>query len=107
MLAWRIYYADGTTFDSSMGGPDDAPAWGVIVIVQPSIHGGARPLDGQRYYIYEDGRWIGASWDGILDKLAHRIKFSGFLVGRWVHDAVYLDVWKRMKSDPDFFGGAA
>jgi len=33
-MNWRIYYEGGSTFDESMGSPSDAPATGVVAIVQ-------------------------------------------------------------------------
>lgn len=30
MSAWRIFYADGNSFSSADGAPEDAPRWGVI-----------------------------------------------------------------------------
>jgi len=31
-ITWRIYYADGSTFDNTQGNPEDAPTTGVIAI---------------------------------------------------------------------------
>ena len=105
MVAWRVYYGDGSTFDSSMGEPDDAPAWGGVRVLQHGVDGGGAAVDGCDFYVYESGRWIGADLAGIFDKLANRIPFSGFIAGRWVHDLTYREVFKRSSQDDDFFAG--
>ncbi len=104
MIQWRIYYSDGSTFDSSQGIPDDAPAFGVAVIVQLADNGRLRDsVHSGDYYVYtESGFWVGADLSGLLDRLANRIPFSGFLVGRWDPQDEYFAILRKAEKDPDF-----
>ncbi len=54
---WRIYYADGSTFDSSMGGPEDAPVENVQIIAE--LRDGRRIAHSlaEDYYIWDGEKW--------------------------------------------------
>ena len=68
-MDWRIYYADGSTFDSSMGEPHEAPSLGFVAVV--AYH----PVTGKRYiqqswdyYFYHtDFEWWGLDTRGLVD----------------------------------------
>lgn len=71
MALWRIYYADGSTFE---GRPEDAPGVGVIVIAQHDPHSGRELLhgDGPRvvdWYWWEDGSWLCGDMAGLVQYL--------------------------------------
>jgi len=104
MVRWRIYYSDGTTFDSTQGSPDEAPAFGVQVILQLSDGGRRREsVSNADYYVYTpSGFWVGADLTGILDRLANRLPFSGFLIGRWDPRDEFLGILRTSEKDPDF-----
>ena len=104
MLRWRIYYSDGSTFDSSQGTPDEAPAFGVAVILQFSDNDRRREaLCGADYYLCtSSGVWVGADFAGLLDRLIHRLPFSGFLVGRWDPRDQYFAILRTAEKDSDF-----
>lgn len=109
MLDWRIYFADGNTFDSTQGAPEDAPALGVVAIVcrDPDPHGAGRyvlhgggsrrtPMD---YYWFDNGEWYGGDLFGLFDFLMRRsrVKF-----GRTISNATFAAIIKRATDDPDF-----
>ena len=62
-MTWKIYYANGTTFDSTQGGPEDAPTIGVIVIKQKRLDGKWEMSAYRDYYIWE-GEWWNADAPG-------------------------------------------
>lgn len=103
--AWRIYYDDDSTFDSSQGGPGDAPAWGALCVVQPDPAVGRvvmwHPEKGYFVWCREHGEWDVKDFAGLLDCLAN---FPGCVVriGRGVPNAVFRAVYARAASDPDF-----
>ena len=113
-MLWRIYYGDGTTFDSTQGA-DNAPALNVQAIVQrdPSPHGVGRFVihgGGQRpnrapidYYCYdsEQGIWQGCDFFGLWDYLA-RPGWKKVLFGRTVRDEVYQRIITAAGEDKDF-----
>lgn len=60
-MNWRVFYADGTVYDSAEGNPQDAPGLGVIVIVQEHKDKQERPYLQHMtdYYIWLGDRWLG------------------------------------------------
>ena len=59
MSDWRIYYHDGSTFDSTQGVPNDAPPTGVVCIIQFSREMGREILN----------RWDCYFWDSVEECL--------------------------------------
>jgi len=107
-LLWKIYYGDGSTFTNLQGSPDEAPPFGVQFILQLCDEGRWREtLHEADYFVMgEDDVWIGSDITGILDRLAHRIPFSGFLVGRWIGHDAFMKLNKVVQQDKDFPGAA-
>ena len=104
MVSWKIYYSDGSTFDSTQGEPDEAPAFGALVIVQFYNDGRSKNLlTGGDYYVFlESGSWVGCDLTGLVDRLAHRLPFKGFLVGRWVDVDSYHAIVARADKEVNF-----
>lgn len=104
MVDWRIYYGDGSTFDSSQGSPLHAPALNVQCIVQPDPDVGRHVVSKFAYYWW-DGEWYGGDLFGLHDYLMRpgpkTVKF-----GRTVSNAEYRAVVRRAAADPDFTPGA-
>lgn len=104
---WRIYYDDGSTFDSTEGEALEAPALGVLVIRQPpgDDERGATVVSLWDFYLYHrpSRRWWGVDSFGVVDQLAHRWQdFGGLVVGRMATPGVYQDALNRATADPDF-----
>jgi hypothetical protein len=100
VILWRVYYGDGTTFDSDMGEPQDAPCTNVQVIAEPHPEVGRRLWQKCDYYWY-DGFWWGGDIVGFLDYLMWPgLKVVKF--GRAIHLAEFRDIYVRAKVDPDF-----
>ena len=108
---WRIYYDDGSTFDSRDGQPWQAPGHGVICIVQPDPHPpnysvNTQVLRGHPYYWYhvEWGYWMHSDRDGALDQLTADRKnvVCALKQGRWASYADYDAIVTRALADPDF-----
>lgn len=105
MISWRIYYDNGVTFDSSQGSPKDAPAWGVLCIVQLDETVGRHimwhPEKGFYVYAEEHGEWDIKDFTGLLDFLAN---FPGCIVkmGRGVPNHKFSETYARAAADPGF-----
>ena len=99
---WRIYYDDGSVFDSTDGGPDDAPAVGVQCIVEPDEVAGRAVLNSFDWYYFhtDSGMWWGSDLYGMLDKLLNRIPITGICSGRNCKN--YREILDRAVADPDF-----
>lgn len=107
MIDWRIYYADGSTFDSARGGPEDAPARGVLIIVQRDrVHNVQRLMEGALYYYRDDGqdaRWYAATEYGALRQfILYPRQCRRLLDGETVSNPVWADIYRRATTDPDF-----
>lgn len=104
VVKWRVYYADGSTFDSLLGGPELAPCTGVLHIVGKERKPGEGPyiVSGKDYYWHDSNEWWGGDLFGLYDYLARPgLKVAKF--GRTVANQEWLDAYHRAHSDPDFF----
>jgi hypothetical protein len=102
---WKIYYADGTTYNSLDGGPDQAPAIGVQVIIQRDKNHGIKYVSGGDYYLWDD-RGEGAEWWAadeaglILYIIEPGIKV--IKLGTHITPSRFSEIIGAAKSDPDF-----
>lgn len=103
MPAWRIYYSDGSTFDSTMGAPHEAPAEGFVCAVGYD-EGGQRYImhrwDFYRYDVESD-QWWGMDLFGLMDNLRRNTVYA-FKEGRTVTRTVWQEIIGRASNDPDF-----
>ncbi len=104
MLSWRIYYGDGSTFDSSQGAPEGAPSFDVQAVVQPHEDTGRQILSGFDFYYYHHGlsEWWGGDLQGVLDMILHNQPVWAFKQGRNAALSRYRGILERANTDPDF-----
>lgn len=109
MVAWRIYYDDGATFDSDDGDPQDAPSFGVLCIVFPDAEVGRLVMQGWDWYFYHptEENWWGCDIYGLLDRLLHNLPMVAVKQGRSAPTQVWRAVLKSATTDPDFPGKSA
>jgi hypothetical protein len=95
---YRIYYDDGKTYS---GKPFDAPALGVVVIVEKDAEHGRRIVSGGDYFVYRDDRWFAVDFIGMLDYLiqpgAKRV-----LIGRMISNERWNQIYNAAENDTDF-----
>lgn len=102
---WRIFYSDGSTFDSTMGAEQDAPSRGFICCVGFREGGGRYITAGMEWYTFDsDSRewWGFRTLDGLIDYLCEHNGCAGFAQGRTVRDTVFSDLMTAADRDPDF-----
>lgn len=102
MPAWRVYYGDFSTFDSDDGGPDRAPATGVVAIAQPPTRGPRAEFDSDFYWWHHGlERWVGGD---IYGRLQHELApgWKRVLMGETVEPDVYNRIVNAALADPDF-----
>ena len=104
MLAWRIYYADGSTFSSVEGTPHEAPAFGVQAVCQPEPDVGLETLHAFDYYAYMGGVWLGfCGHDALVDHVtAYAPDIEALKVGRQIPRQQYQAIMRFALHDPDF-----
>ena len=103
-MDWRIYYDDGSTFDSGMGAPQDAPSYGVVAICTKDESLGRMVVNGFDFYCFqtESEEWFGCDQWGMVDKLLHNMPFSAWKMGRTVRTEEFNRIIAAACSDPDF-----
>lgn len=102
-MIWTVFYHDGSTFSDEDGGPEDAPAWGVIAIVQRSRAVQYQVLEGEHYYIWRtgeiyvsswhpiDGKWYAVTQDAFW-KYMGESGYKRVLFGEYISDEQYNDI---------------
>lgn len=97
-MRYRIYYADGSTFD---GSPSGAPSLGVVCIVQPDPDVGRHVLSGFDYYWPADGAWWGGDLFGLFQYLIEP-GLKKVLFGRTISNRAFREILKAACEDRDF-----
>ena len=108
-MEWRIYYGDGSTYDSSQGPPASASGYNVQAIIQPdrSRPGGnvgtvVLHLHDWYYYRRDSGMWCGGDLTGLLDQLLSRSPIEAVCQGRLIPRNQFDQIIARAMNDPDF-----
>lgn len=100
-MRWRIYYADGSTYSSEDGPGEEAPPYGMQVILQADEVTGTRRLRYGDFYTYhaEADEWMAHDLPGMIFQMTDRgyIKHGA---------AIPVDQWRAIYAaacdDPDF-----
>jgi hypothetical protein len=99
---WRIYYANESIYSSEDGGPETAPARGVIAILQPNEdQRGWHVLQQTDYYLWRDdwgGTWQGADRQG-RDFYLHDPGWKRVLFGESVPNSIYERITQRALAE--------
>lgn len=98
-IRFRIYYADGTTYD---GPVDHVPIWEVLVIVERDPMHGRKLVSSGDYYIYDNARWIACDLMTVWQYLARPGMLKRVLVGVMVDSERWQETMRRARYDPDF-----
>lgn len=72
-MKWRVYYTDGTFFDSSMGTWRDVPPFGIAGILQNAPDSGRAFVLGVDFYWFDEDAdcWNGGDYAGLLDHMSN------------------------------------
>ena len=132
MILWRVYYADGSTFDNYQGTPLQVPAYGVICILYRD-EVVERIISHRRdfyYWVPTGSQWWGSDSFGMLDQMSlrglvsrdgdqwfylhhdrrmerepliYRLIDDGYVkLGRSVSNTTFREIMERAHADPDF-----
>lgn len=105
-MEWRVYYDDGSTFDSDDGSVQDVPALGVQAVVChdrcPDSATGRMVAHRFDFYWYEGPEWFGGDLFGLFDYLVRpgmkKVVFGRSMAVTSEHQRI-ID---RACGDPDF-----
>lgn len=110
-MAWRIYYADGTTYSDEDGPVECAPGVGAQVVLQRSKTVEVERLYYKHHYVWSHqyGCWLGlgdqrAPGDGLFG-LVHYLMTPGWkkvVSGESLPYEVFERILERALRDPDF-----
>lgn len=100
-LQWRLYYEDGTTYDNLQGDEFNAPAVGLICIVNKDEQHGTNLVALNDYYWFRNNMWFGGDKFGLYDYLC-QMGQKKVVFGRTVSNERYHEVIKQATNDPDF-----
>ncbi len=98
---WKVYYANGSTFDSNDGHWEDKPGWGFLAVVyfrpdsdEPKIGGrGWEIASGDSFYIrYEDNTILSIDRNDLMDYIVNELGLVG--VGRLVSQVEFKRVFR-------------
>jgi hypothetical protein len=93
---YRIYYADGSTYEGEDGPPTGDRARHVQAILQDDRYVGVHGLTQSSAYGWRDGEWIGLDWFDVWDFLLD----SGIIVfGSTVRREEYKAIMDRVNAD--------
>lgn len=98
MTDFRIYYDGGETYS---GDPFNAPAFGVLVIVQRNETHLKRLVSGGDYFVWRDGEWYSCDYIGMVDYLQQPGP-KRVLFGRMVDREYFYSIARKAEKDPDF-----
>lgn len=100
-MKFKVYYSNGTTCSSDEYTPETLPARDVQVIVQDDPDVGWATTHTRDYYLWRDGRWVGADIFGLWDYLS-RPGWKRVLFGRTLLRDEFNEVYQRAKADKNF-----
>ena len=106
MLKWRIYYGDGSTFDSNDGSVYDAPGIDVQAVAyhtpDPQHSTGRIPIFRFDFYwwVPETEEWYGGELFGLFDYLV-RPGPKKVIFGRTIDTATHQAIVNLACEDPD------
>lgn len=98
-MEWIVWYDDGSSFDASQGGPEDAPRSGVICISVKSYEHGRIIWVGHDYYWWTEEGWASGDAEGLCDYLDQSGKHKVRLKGRSVPATRFHRVYKAALED--------
>jgi len=103
VVEWRIYYDDGSSFDSTMGDPADAPSVGFICALGYDDAGKRYIMHGWDHYCWdiETRQWWGMDLMGVFDRLRRNLVYA-YKEGRTVSRKQWQELMMQANSDPDF-----
>ena len=97
---WRVYYADGSTWQ----GLEGLEPYGVICILQKvDIPERCSWIisSGAPYYVFDGHEWIRMWLNDLEDRLAHGLPIEKFLIGRALGKKDFTKILTRAQADKD------
>lgn len=91
-MEWKIWYDDGSTWDSKHWHPDAVPIDGVQSILQWLPHENYAIIPPADYYWWLGDRWASGGVPGLERMLRKRDSTRIILFGRWASSSLYQKI---------------
>lgn len=97
---WRIYYADGTTWNDDQG-LKECPSYGAICILQRRGYDERYFITSQSpYYMHIRGEWLPVWMNDIEDYLANQLAdIDRLIIGRIIPKSEFQAIYEQAKAD--------
>ena len=107
MFRWRVYFIDGSTFDSMEGNPEDVPfLLPVVVIGQRGMRervGHPDIVEGLSFFVYRNDLegWIGFEQETFVhdEFQRHGHLIQAYRKGWSIGEHEYREIWNRARAD--------
>jgi len=102
-MKFRVYYADGATFEGDFSSINSLPKWGVVAIVQADKEHGRKIISGGDYYVYEledDFGWVACDKESVY--YYREMGYPKDLIGVMVSTKKWTRIMKAAHNDPGF-----
>lgn len=103
MIEWRIYLADGSTFDNTQGEPDDVPRSPRVVCVAQWKNPNFQPvLTNGDWYLHRTDLdcWTQHTDMGaLLEMVDHSEAIDATRAGAYVDDPTFKALWAQARAD--------
>ncbi len=103
-MKWAIFYDNGEIFTSNDGEAWDAPAVGVLVLMQVDSEGKRVLYSKDDYYCWgwrSPNDWVACNEDGKNDYLYHHRGPKAILFGRWTTNLNFHKIEEKAKLASD------
>lgn len=98
---WAIFYDDDNVVTQHDCAPENAPAWGVQVVVYRDNDRGFFAQTSTKYYVWDDRgeghRWYGADDVGMIDYIA-RPGYKKIIIGRTIPNKRFQELFNRARA---------
>lgn len=98
-MAWKMYLGDGSTFDSTQGGPRDAPGENVVCIMQSSTYLGRQILYRWPCYWWDGAQWRQGTFAGVFDRLLAGLPVISYCEGVILDAVSTRTIWEAAFDD--------
>lgn len=95
---FKVYYRDGSTYT---GPPENAPIFGVALILQYSKEQGREIVSHGDYYTWYKGEWLACGYDSMLAYM-NEPGWKKYLVGVMMPFKNWNEINRIAENDPDF-----
>lgn len=94
-MSWVAYYADGSTFSSERGSPEETPR-DLLVAIKQDLPTDRHVVTAD-YFVFKNNRWYGHDLIGLVSQLEYNLKdIIAVRAGYFAEDEVFQAVMETI-----------